>query len=143
MDWSTIASIATAVGVAFAVVEFRDSRKLAQSTFEDSLDQQYRDLAMSIPVDALIGKATPDDRKMDVRELIYNYLDLSNEQISLRKKNRITKDTWHDWCSGIESNIKKPAFMDVWNEIKSEAPGSFSFLERLEKENFESDPKDW
>jgi len=96
MDWSTIASIATAVGV-----EFRDSKNLAQSTFEDSSDQQYRDLAMSIPVDALIGKATPDDRKMDVRGLIYNFLDLSNEQVSLRKKNRITKDAWHDWCSGI------------------------------------------
>jgi len=142
-DWNTIASIATALGVGFAVWQFRDSKKLAQSTFEDSLDQQYRALAMAIPVDALIGKIIPEQRKEEVRELIYNYLDLSNEQISLRKNNRVTKDTWSYWCSGIKSNIQKPAFKEVWEEIQKESPGSFSFLEELEKSDFKSDPRKW
>ena len=143
MNWDTIASIATAAGVAFAVWQFRESTKLAQSTFEDSLDQQYRTLSMAIPVDALIGKAIPDERRNEVRELIYNYLDLSNEQVFLRKKNRISQETWNDWCSGIKSNLQKIAFKEVWDEIKREASGTFGFLEELEKRDFHSDPKRW
>ncbi|MFC1749546.1 hypothetical protein ACFL2V_12145 [Pseudomonadota bacterium] len=143
MDWDTLASFATALGVAIAVWQFRESAKLTQSTFEDSLDQQYRELSMAIPVDALIGKEVPNERKDEVRELIYNYLDLSNEQVFLRKKNRVGKDTWNDWCAGIKSNLQKIAFKEVWDEIKSEAPSSFTFLEQLEKYGFASDPKHW
>ncbi len=143
MNWDTLASIATAIGVLFAVWQFRESAKLAQSTFEDSLDQQYRVLSMAIPVDALIGKSIPDNKKDEVRELIYNYLDLSNEQIFLRKKKRISKDTWVDWNLGIKSNLRKNAFKEVWDEVKRESPSSFSFLEELEKKEFNSDPKQW
>jgi len=67
--------------------------------------------------------------------------DLSNEQIYLRKKGRVRKDTWEDWKKGIQANLSKPAFLDVWNEVKDKSPGTFSFLEALEKRNFNFDPK--
>jgi len=60
MSWDTLAAIATAIGVLIATWQFRENRKLAQSIFEDTLDQQYRDLTRSISVDALIGKAVPN-----------------------------------------------------------------------------------
>ena len=63
MNWDTIASIATAIGVIFAACQIWQSKRLAQVTFEDSLDQQYRDLAMQIPVDVLLGKKSPDNKK--------------------------------------------------------------------------------
>lgn len=143
MNWDTLASLATALGVGIAVWQLHENAKMTQSTFEDSLDQQYRALSMAIPVDALIGKAVPEERKEAVRELIYNYLDLSNEQVFLRQRNRISKDTWRDWCVGIKSNLQKTAFREVWVEIKEEAPGSFSFLEKLEKHDFAVDPRKW
>jgi len=40
-DWSTIASVATAIGVTIAEYELRESQKIAQTQFEDSMDQQY------------------------------------------------------------------------------------------------------
>ena len=95
---------------------------------------------MAIPVDALIGKPVSDDQSDDVRELVYNYLDLSNEQVYLRSKKRVTKDTWKDWCTGIQENLQRPAFQTVWSEVKSEAPGTFTFLEALERHQFTLDP---
>ncbi len=141
--WDTLAAIATAIGVFIGVWHIREGRKLAQSSFEDSLDQQYRELSRDIPVDALIGKAAPEYKRQETRELVYNYLDLCNEQIFLRKKNRITKETWHDWSAGMKANLQKIAFKEVWQEVKNQAPGSFSFLERLENCDFNADPKNW
>src|SRR3989304_7289824 len=142
MNWdlNTIASIATAVGVIIAAWQLWESRQLAQTTFEDSLDKQYRSLVMQIPVDVLIGKPVLDEKKQEVREIIYNYLDLCNEQAYLRKKKRIRKARWNDWSEGIRDNISKPAFKEVWEEIKREAPSTFSSLMQLEKNGFDCDP---
>ncbi len=143
MDWDTVASFATSIGVAIAAWQIWESRKLAQTTFEDSLDQQYRALAMQIPVDALIGKIIPTDKKPAVREIVYNYLDLCNEQSYLRKKKRVSELRWNAWCEGIQGNLKKPVFKEVWEEIKREAPSEFSALTKLEQEDFNCDPAKW
>jgi len=143
IDWDSIVSIFTAVGVLVAAFQLRVSSKIAQSEFEDSIDQQYRELAKDIPVDVLIGKAVSEDKKEFTRELIYNYLDLCNEQVFLRKKKRVRKDTWVDWCLGIKSNLAKIEFNEVWSEIKQEAPGTFTFLEKLESSKFTDDPINW
>jgi hypothetical protein len=139
MNWDTIASVATAIGVCIAAWQIWESKKLARTSFEDGLDQQYRNLAMDIPVDALIGKPV-DDESGKLREIIYNYLDLCNEQIYLRKIKRISKNRWKDWNIGIKDNLSKPAFKVVWDEIKETAPNTFTALESLEKNKFEIDP---
>ena len=143
IDWNSIVSIFTAIGVLVAAFQLRVSSKIAQSEFEDSIDQQYRELAKGIPVDALIGKSVSSDQVMLTRELIYNYLDLCNEQVFLRKKKRVRMDTWVDWCSGIKSNLGKTEFEKVWAEIKVESPSTFTFLEKLEESNFAEDPINW
>lgn len=143
VDWNSIVSVFTMLGVLVAAFQLRVSSKIAQSEFEDSIDQQYRELAKGIPVDALIGREVSLDKKELTRELIYNYLDLCNEQIFLRKKGRVRIDTWIDWCSGIESNLKKIEFRTVWFEVKNEAPKTFSFLEKLDALDFVGDPKNW
>ncbi len=141
MNLDTVASLATSIGVVFAALQIWLSRKIAQIKFEDSLDQQYRDLAMKIPVDALIGKNIPENKKSDVREIIYNYLDLCNEQAYLRKKGRVSKLRWKEWNEGIKSNLCKPVFKEVWEEVKREAPSEFTALTILENEGFNGDPK--
>jgi hypothetical protein len=143
IDWNSLVSLATAAGVLIAAFQLRISSKIAQTEFEDSIDQQYRQLSKDIPVDALIGKSVSEEKKDMTRELVYNYLDLCNEQIFLRKRRRIRKDTWTDWCNGIASNIEKPEFKRVWLEIKQESPETFTFLEKLEKANFSEDPVTW
>ena len=90
----------------------------------------------------MIGQTVNEDKKEYVRELIFNYLDLSNEQIYYRTINRISSSTWKGWSGGIEAHLKKPAFQLVWDEIKNEGNCGFTFLERLEKD-YGSDPVNW
>ena len=142
MNWGTVASLATAIGVCIAAWQIWESRKIAQTSFEDGLDQQYRKLAREIPVDALIGKPI-NDKKDELREIIYNYLDLCNEQTYLRQKKRISKNRWKELNDGIKDNLSKPAFKEVWNEIKDEAPTTFTALDLLEKGEFKIDPAKW
>jgi len=143
VNWNTIASIATSIGVGIAAWQIWESRKLAQTKFEDSFDQQYRSLAMGIPVDALIGRAVDHEEKQDVREKIYNYLDLCNEQIYLRKKKRIRYSRWAVWRDGMKENLEKTAFREVWEEVKKESPQTFSFLTQLEEHSYMCDPAKW
>ena len=128
-----ISLVVTAIGVIIAAWQLWESRKISQTSFEDGLDQQYRNLAMDIPVNALIGSPVKDN-KNKLREIIYNYLDLCNEQAYLWRKKRISKNRWKDWNEGIKDNLKKPAFKKVWDEIKQNASGTFTSLEMLEKD---------
>ncbi|WP_394168349.1 hypothetical protein [Saccharospirillum alexandrii] len=143
MDLNSIASAATAAGVLIATWQIWQSRKLAGASFEDSYDQQYRELMYRVPVDALLGKKLNGDSHKEAREAIYNYLDLCNEQVYQRSKRRVSKARWAEWKSGIKDNLEKSLISGIWCEVKSNVPGSFSFLERLEQSEFESDPVRW
>lgn len=148
IDWNIIssvatalASLATALGVCFGAWQIKVGKEQAQATFEDSLDQQYRSLSMELPVSVLIGEPVVENDRMRVRELIFNYLDLANEQVYLRAKGRISKYTWASWCGGIQLHLAKPAFDEVYIEIKEKC--DFTYLNRLIESNFTSDPKHW
>lgn len=148
VDWDILSSIATALGslatatgVLFGAWQIRLSKKQAQAEFEDQIDQQYRTLSMELPVDVLIGGVPSKNQKTKVRELVYNYLDLSNEQVYLRAKERISTHTWNSWCAGIKSHLAQPAFNTVFDEVREKS--GFSYLERLVDSNYESDPINW
>lgn len=148
IDWdmissvaTAIASLATALGVCFGAWQIKVAKEQAQATFEDSLDQQYRALSMDLPVSVLIGEPVQESDRNRVRELIYNYLDLSNEQIYLRAKGRVSKHTWASWSAGIKLHLAKPAFKEVYAEIKDKC--DFTYLNRLISSEFSSDPKNW
>ncbi len=143
IDWNMVTSIATAVGVFLAAWQLWESRKLTQSSFEDSFDEKYRHLAYSIPVDALLSKKVKNENKQVAREWIYNYLDLCNEQIYLRMKGRITYDRWIEWSKGIQQNLKRPFFKEVLKEVEKDSLETFTYLERLLQENYKNDPAKW
>jgi len=55
----------------------------------------------------------------------------SNEQAFLHEKKRITDKTWVEWEDGITTNMKLPAFKEVWAEIGTKSPKSFKELRRI------------
>ena len=136
-----VVSLAT-IGVFIAVWQIWESKKLAETSFENGLNQEYRELVRDIPMDALIGKPI-NDKNDGLREIIYNYLDLCNEQTYLRQIKRISKSRWKDWNEGIRDNLSKPAFKEVWDEIKETVPITFTALDLLEKSEFKIDPAKW
>ena len=75
---------------------------------------------------------------------IYNYIDLTNYQIFLRKQNRIRSQTWEILQDGMKANLELPAFKRGWEMIKERTPDNFfEELRCLEISKFETDPKSW
>jgi len=67
MNLEDLAFIATALGVVFAAWQIWEATNLRRAEFEDSFDQQYRELSYSIPVDALLGKDLKEGKDQEAR----------------------------------------------------------------------------
>jgi hypothetical protein len=150
-DWiSAIASAASALvsagaayGVFLAYRQLRLTKEVAQLQFEDGMAKEYRELMEGIPAKALLGQSLSDDEYQETFDEFFRYIDLSNEQVSLRKRERISPTVWASWASGIQSNLDLPSFKRAWTEIKESKTSSFQELRRLEAESFKTDPATW
>jgi hypothetical protein len=121
----------------------------SRTQFEDSLAKEYRELTQKISIKALLGeKLTTEEFEKD-RQSLFHYINLTNDQIFLWSKGRISLETWIDWMSGIKSNMNLPAFEKMWKEIeisenkKDSSQKSFQELRRLRKEEYKTDPNIW
>lgn len=142
-EWiSAISSAVAALGVLLAFWQLKTSKNIAQLEFEDGLAKEYRDLASNIPTKALLGDNLTDNEFRESFDELYRYIDLTNEQISLRQRKRVSIDAWENWISGIKSNMALPAFNRAWTEVKEKSK-SFKELRKLEAEEFKSDPAKW
>jgi hypothetical protein len=90
----------------------------------------------------LLGKSLNEAEYQDSFDEFFRYMDLSNEQVSLRQRGRINADVWGIWREGIQANLALPAFKRAWSEIKARS-STFKELRRLESEGFDKDPKEW
>jgi hypothetical protein len=130
----TVSSVATAIIAALALWQIRLIRRQFRTTFEDGLTQQYRDIMKDIPVGVWLGDALGEVSAQDrerCRDAIYRYIDLSQDQVFLHAKGRICEATWGEWKSGIESNMRQPAFREVWAEVRQRRPESYGELAAL------------
>jgi hypothetical protein len=138
----TLAAFATVVGIPIGLFQLYIHACQSVSTFEDQLTHEYRQIAAKIPIMAFLGQDFAPEKCNDVREQIYNYFDLSNEQVFLRQMGRISRRTWSYWKDGIKSNLDRPLFAEVWSDIKKYDNIQFQELQRLEKD-FDRDPFSW
>jgi hypothetical protein len=139
---SAAATTIAAAGVWYARRQLRTSREIAQLQFEDALTKEYRELASCIPTKALLGEPLDDAEYQKAFDEFFRYMDLSNEQVSLRQRDRINAEVWAIWRDGIQANLSLPAFQRAWAEVKARST-SFNELRRLESERFSTDPKEW
>jgi hypothetical protein len=142
-DWTALGSIATASAVLVAAWQLYRGTSQARTNFEDDLSSEYRDLARSIPVKVHFGEELAPEEFEQAFPRLYQYIDLTNEQIFLRMNGRISKATWFNWRDGIRSNLARPAFAKAWTRVKAGSTGSFSELRRLEASGFSNDPRRW
>lgn len=143
VDWSAIGSIGTAIAVLIAAWQVRKNTQQARTDFEDDLSREYRELTRAIPVDAHLGTELSEDDFKRAFPHLFQYIDLSNEQVFLRMNGRVSHATWHSWSDGIKSNLSKPSFAKAWAEVKAKAKPSFQELRTLEESDFSSDPRRW
>jgi len=141
--FNSISSVATAIGVVVAATQLIASRKQSITQFEDALNREYREIIQKIPTKALLGEKLSEQEYQESLDNFYYYIDLTNEQIFLRKVRRVRKNTWQNWCDGIRSNLSRPAFYRAWKEIKRRSDRNFQELRMLEERNYMSDPAKW
>jgi hypothetical protein len=125
---SALSNVATAIGVGVAAWQLFTTRQQAATTFEDSLTSQYRSLIERLPVEVLFGEPLNPQTQTDLLSHFYRYFDLCNEQAFLRKKGRISDQTWENWKDGITTNMNRPAFAVAWAEVASRAQEDFEHL---------------
>ena len=140
---NTLASVVMAVGVVFAWWEIRLTQRQAVMAFEDDFDREYREIIRQIPAKALLGGDLDEAEFREGFQYLFQYIDLSNEQVFLRQMGRISRETWETWREGIEMNLRQRAFKRAWDQIKSQARESFTELQRLERSGFKEDPASW
>ena len=133
---SAIAACVAAVGVWYARHQLKTSREIAQLQFEDALGKEYRELAGELSKKALLGEELSDSEHEDAFDELYRYFDLTNEQVSLRQRGRITSEVWASWSEGIKTNMALPAFSRAWSEIKQRS-SSFQELRRWRPTGFQ------
>lgn len=128
---TTISSMATAFGVLLAVWQLWLAHRQSVTNFEDIFAREYRELAATLPIKALLGEQLSGDEHQKHLDEFYHYFDLCNEQAFLHQRGRITSATWKFWHDGIASNLRRPAFKRAWSEIAARANGDFSELRAL------------
>jgi hypothetical protein len=140
---SAVSSAATAIGVFLAVWQIWATKAQSVTEFEDSIAGEYRELAAHLPLKALLGEDLHDGEYARALELFYRYIDLSNEQVFLRRNGRVTRRIWANWCDGIRAHMKRPAFHKAWEDVKKRSNGDFAELRLLEEDGFTGDPREW
>jgi len=143
LNWTAVGSIATAVAVMIAAWQLYRGTLQARTNFEDDLSREYRELARCIPVKAHLGEELGGEDFEQAFSRLYQYIDLTNEQIFLRMQGRVSRATWLNWRDGIKSNLGRPAFPKAWTRIKKGSSGNFMELRELEASGFSIDPLKW
>jgi hypothetical protein len=126
--------VATVALVIVALWQLGHIRTQFITTFEDRMTEQYRKLMKDIPTDVWLGadlKTLDGEQVHRCRDAIYRYIDLSNEQAFLHYQHRVRAETWRIWKEGIQSNMKLPAFHELWKEVAHKTPAAFEFLRDL------------
>ncbi len=129
---TALSTVATAAAVGIGVGQLRASkeqlelaREQAQTSFEDDLAREYREIIGQLPAGAFYidGAIELDD---DALRWLYRYFDLSNEQLAMvRQDKRISAEMAEQWKEGIRGNLALPVFRSAWGEISPHLPHNF------------------
>jgi hypothetical protein len=92
------------------------------------MNARYREIAKSLPLDALLGKKLSETELKESLKQFYLYFDLSNEQAFLYRQKRVNRKTWKNWHEGITQHFARPAFQQAWDQLLPDLDGSFDEL---------------
>lgn len=137
-----------AVAAALAVLLLWRAHEQQLTLLEEALDREYRDITRDIPIDALLGKELSPDEVIQNIASFYRYIELTNQQVVLRRRKKIRLATWEHWREGIAAHFERPAFRTAWavvrqNSVIASGAHSFDELARLIDQEFRADPARW
>ncbi|MFT3684361.1 MAG: hypothetical protein QM783_05440 [Phycisphaerales bacterium] len=129
----TIASftgVATSTSMIIAYRQLKLATRNSQLTFEDAFAREYRQVGNRVPLKAVLGEPLSEDELAAALPEFFWYFDLSNQQVFLRRHQRVSDLTWSLWSEGIRANLARPAFAAAWERVvKDRASGDTHFSE--------------
>lgn len=128
---SATAGVATALGVAFAAFQLRETRQQRQSEFELRFSDRYDEVVARVPLEMLLGEQDYDPSHRDARRAFYDYFELCEQECYYRQQRRIGDKTWNDWRVGIRSNHAKASFRSAWHDLAAAAPNQFETFRQV------------
>ena len=131
-----ISAFIAMIGVCVMAWESKLQVDIAQTAFEDNINEQYREIARGIPVESLLGGRADSQHWLEARELIYNYIDQCNQKVLLYRTGRVRTDTWKRWSLDIWQHMQNPDFIQVWEEIKAANVLTFKHFKMLEDNHY-------
>jgi len=117
---AAVGAVATAIGVALAFWQLRQTKGLARTSFEDDLVTAYRGLYQRFPPDAFDEKA-PTEVLPEHQLAFFMYFDLSNYQLFLAGEGRVSDAVRTQWEDGIRGNLKLPRFKAAWRDVRDQS----------------------
>ncbi len=142
-EYVFLASYATTIGVAVALIQIWRNAEHSKTTFEDSLTKEYREIIRRIPYKALVGETLDEKEKDEAFNEIFNYMDICNEQVFLYMSGRVRKKTWLNWQEGMKTNFSLSTFKVASKEVFDKLPNNFKELKTVQSKKYNTDPKKW
>ena len=128
MEWwqgvQTAAAIVGSAGVVVATLVFRQTREQARTTFEDSINQEYRRIFSILPPEVFLADGRVELSPEQERAVL-SYFDLSNEQLRLINEGRVAEGTARMWRQGIQELMALATFEDQWKMWNGGLPATF------------------
>jgi hypothetical protein len=122
--WSAFGSILTGSGAVLIIWQIRQRSDQFTKEFEDGLTKEYREIVDDAPTLAFLGERIDntefegfDENDGEFHDAVYRYLDLTNQQIHLRRDGRVSRSTWEDWDEGIREHLKQPEVARTFHNV--------------------------
>lgn len=136
--FNAITALATFGGFIVVIYQLRQNSKLEQSKFEYDITKRFIDITNELKFDTIyLSKEKDSDFGKHIKNKLhefYQYFDLTNQEIYLKNKNKITDETWDEWEEGIIYLLKRDSFMYAWELIdKTVTEATFNELREYRK----------
>ena len=109
---AAVAAVCAAGGVGVAARALRFTRKQAVTTFEDSLDREYREIVRTLPAEVFFRDRANAPLNREQKQAMMRYFDLSNEQLRMIRDGRIEASTGVSWEEGIRDVMELKDLQD-------------------------------
>lgn len=107
-----------AIAVPLAWYQTRVSRHLRHREFEEIYIQRYWDIRGQLPPLPLLTSDITPGARCDERA-VWEYLELCEDEIDLRRTSHITDETWEIWSESIAVAINSGPFRDALDDLDS------------------------
>lgn len=122
---AAVAAVCAAGGVGVAARALRFTRKQAVTTFEDSLDREYREIVRTLPAEVFFRDRANAPLNREQKQAMMRYFDLSNEQLRMIRDGRIEASTGVSWEEGIRDVMELKTFKTEWRAVQQDLPPNF------------------